>query len=399
MKDGGILARRGRGRALQSTRLAGRATRPANLTQKVYRVISRTQLVVVLLALMSAPWPRADRSQDAERLPPARARGGGQHLTVEDGDGVWNRTPRSLETRVQPSPWGSWSFRAFAALVLSGLLMGGYLLHTARIRARNRALQAEIRERQSAEEERDGLIAELGEKNEMLEDQNAELERFAYTVSHDLRTPLVTIKGFLGLLERHIAAGNAEAVAHDTAVINNAADKMRELLDDLLTLNRVGRVVNRSETVPLAELAEKAVDLVAAPISAGGVEVSIDSSMPEVRGDRRRLLQAMQNLIGNAVKFMGAQPEPRIEVGAERRGDEALCYVRDNGIGIDPKYHRTVFGLFDRLDPSVEGTGVGLALVKRIIEIHGGKIWIESDGRQTGATFFFTLPCEAGKLS
>ncbi len=316
-----------------------------------------------------------------------------------NNDGVWNGTPRSLEIRVRPPFRDTWSFRGFAVLALSGLLWAGYLLRTARIRARTRALQAEILERQRAEEERDRLIKELGDKNELLEDQNAELERFAYTASHDLRTPLVTIKGFLGLLERHIAAGNADAVVHDTAVINKAADKMRELLDDLLTLNRIGRVVNRSETVPLAELAREATDLVAAPISAGGVEVSIDTSMPEVHGDRRRLLQAMQNLVGNAVKFMGAQSEPHIEVGAEKRGDEALCYVRDNGIGIDPKYHQTVFGLFDRLDPSVEGTGVGLALVKRIVEVHGGKIWIESDGKQTGATFFFTLPCKVAKPS
>ncbi len=362
-------------------------------------MIYRTQLVVLLLALMSAPWPRVARSQGAERF---------QLTAVEDGLPLGRVTavPRDsrgfmwlnglIEDRSGLSRFDrdTWSFRALIALVLSGLAWGLYLARTARIRAHNRALQDEILVRRRAELERDRLIQELGDKNELLEDQNAELERFAYTVSHDLRTPLVTIKGFLGLLERHIAAGNAEAIAHDTAVISNAADKMRELLDDLLTLNRIGRVVNRSETVPLAELAREAADLVADPIRVRGAKVSIEDSMPEVHGDRRRLLQAMRNLIDNAVKFMGTQSEPRIEVGAEQRGGEALCYVRDNGIGIDPKYHHTVFGLFDRLDPSVEGTGVGLPLVKRIVEVHGGKVWIESDGRRPGATFFFTLPCK-----
>lgn len=315
-------------------------------------------------------------------------------VKASNNDGVWNETPRSLEIRVRPPYWGTWWFRAFVSTALLGLVWVGYLLRTAAIRARNRDLEAEIRERRRAEAERDELIAELGVKNELLEDQNAELERFTYTVSHDLQAPLVSIKGFLGLLQRDVAAGDAEAVARDAAVISNAADTMGELLEDLLSLSRVGRVVGRIEAVTLAGVAAEAADLFATPIRERGVEVSIDPSMPEVCGDRRRLLQAMQNLIGNAVRFMGDEPEPRVEVGGERRDDRALCWVRDNGIGIDPRYHEKVFGLFDRLDPSVEGTGVGLALVKRIVEVHGGEIWIESEGEGTGTTFFFTLPSD-----
>ncbi len=309
-----------------------------------------------------------------------------------NNDGVWNPTPRSLEIRVRPPFWGTWTFRVSAALALVGLVWGGYLMRTTSIRARNRALAAEIRERQRAEAERDRLIAELGEKNDLLRHQNAELESFTYSVSHDLKTPLVTIKGFLGLLKDDVAAGRAEAAARDAQVIDNAANKMYELLEDVLELSRVGRVVHPSEAVPLADLAREAAELVATPIHERGVELTIDPSMPEIRADRRRLLQAMQNLIGNAVKFMGEQAAPRVEIGAEMRGDEVLCYVRDNGIGIDPDYHEKVFGLFDRLDPAVRGTGIGLALVKRIVEIHGGEIWIESDGKNQGTTFFFTLP-------
>ena len=105
-----------------------------------------------------------------------------------------------------------------------------------------------------------------------------------------------------------------------------------------------------------------------------------------------RLLEVYQNLVENAVKFMGDQPAPRIEIGAHQNGEEVVCYVQDNGIGIDPRFHEKVFGLFDRLDQQVEGTGIGLALVKRIVEVHGGRIWVESTGEGHGSTFYFSFP-------
>ncbi|NQU20134.1 MAG: GHKL domain-containing protein, partial [Candidatus Nealsonbacteria bacterium] len=110
-----------------------------------------------------------------------------------------------------------------------------------------------------------------------------------------------------------------------------------------------------------------------------------------VFADRRRLLEVLQNLIDNAVKYMGDQPRPRIEIGSRRDGNETVCYVRDNGIGIDPRYGERIFGLFDQLDQSIDGTGIGLALARRIIEIHGGRIWVESDGLGHGSTFCFTV--------
>ena len=114
--------------------------------------------------------------------------------------------------------------------------------------------------------------------------------------------------------------------------------------------------------------------------------------MPVVYVDRIRLLEVYQNLIDNAVKLMGRQPEPRVEIGVERTNGEVVCFVRDNGI--DPRYHEKIFGLFDRLNHEGEGAGIGLALVKRIVEVHGGKIWVESEGSNRGSTFWFTLPLE-----
>jgi len=246
----------------------------------------------------------------------------------------------------------------------------------------------DITKRKLAEREREQSLAEL-------EVKNAELERFAYTVSHDLKAPLITILGFLGHLEDDLAQGRPDRLQGDILRIRRAAETMRQLLDDLLELSRIGRVFIPSEELPLAVVARDAVDLVAGPIAARGAVVEVSPDLPVVYGDRRRLVEVFENLLDNAVKFLGDQPQPRIEIGAREAdapGEPIVCYVRDNGIGIDPLYHEKVFGLFDKLDQQTEGAGVGLALVKRIVELHGGRIWVESEGQGNGSRFCFVIP-------
>ncbi len=268
-----------------------------------------------------------------------------------------------------------------------GVLAHTFNHMTERLRFLYEDLEQEIAERKRTEEQRKALIEEL-------ETKNAELERFTYTVSHDLKSPMVTIRCFLGLLEKDIAKEDHVRMEQDIKMILSASETMQRLLDELLELSRIGRLVNPSEEIPLEELVREAIDLVTGQIAERDVDVVVTPDLPTVYGDRLRLLELFQNLIENAVKFMGPQPEPRVVIGANRDGEETVCYVRDNGIGIDPQYHEKVFGLFNRLNPSSEGTGIGLALVKRIVELHGGRIWIESEGEGEGATFFFSLPAE-----
>jgi signal transduction histidine kinase len=223
-----------------------------------------------------------------------------------------------------------------------------------------------------------------------LENKNAELERFTYTVSHDLKSPLVTIAGFLGFLEEDIRKGDAQRLQATINRLHEAVIKMRRLMDELLELSRVGRLANPSAEVSLGDLAREAVELAQGQLMARQVEVRIEAHLPVVFVDRVRMVEVLQNLIVNAIKFMGNQEQPLIEIGLKKGNGQNAFFVRDNGIGIPREYHQKIFGLFDKLDSRSEGTGIGLALVKRIVEVHGGKIWVESELGK-GATFFFTL--------
>ncbi|HET9913421.1 MAG TPA: PAS domain S-box protein, partial [Anaerolineales bacterium] len=241
-------------------------------------------------------------------------------------------------------------------------------------------LQAELSVRQR-------LISEL-------ENKNAELERFTYTVSHDLKSPLFTIRGFLGYLEQDALSGNHERLKGDIRRITDATDKMQRLLNELLELSRVGRLKNESTYIDFNELASEALELVHGRIMGRGITMYIQPDLPRVYGDRPRLVEVLQNLLDNAAKFMEAQEQPCIEIGQEgEENGQPVFYVRDNGMGIAPGHHDRIFGLFNKLDPKTDGTGVGLALVRRILEVHGGRIWIQSEVGK-GATFFFTLPTQ-----
>jgi len=201
----------------------------------------------------------------------------------------------------------------------------------------------------------------------------------------------VTITTFLDYLEKDIKERNAEGVASNLGYIRTAADKMCRLLKELQELSRVGRNMQPAVEMPLGALLEEARVLAAGRISKRGIKTRITGETAVLFGDRQRLLEVFQNLFDNAAKFVGEQPDPLIEAGADLSGAEPVFFVRDNGIGLDPRYKDKIFGLFEKLDPATEGIGMGLVLVHKIIKAHGGRIWAESEGLGKGTVFRFTL--------
>lgn len=235
-------------------------------------------------------------------------------------------------------------------------------------------------------------IIELKQAEKELQNKNTELERFTYTVSHDLKSPLITIQSYAGMINKDLQAGNYARAESDLSRIEGAAGKMTRLLNDLLELSRVGRMMNEPSPIDMNRLVDNCLAQLSGLLELKHVDIVLQPDLPSVLGDAQRLSAVLQNLIENAIKYMGNQAAPRIEIGARVDGTETVFYVNDNGGGIDSSNHDKVFGLFNKLDAGSEGTGVGLTLVRRIVEIHGGRVWVESEGVGHGSRFCFTLP-------
>ncbi len=233
----------------------------------------------------------------------------------------------------------------------------------------------------------EGLLDELSAKN-------AEMESFVYTVSHDLKTPIVTIEGFIGALREDFADRLSETGEQYLRYMSEAARKMEVLINDLLNLSRIGRLSETKVEFSFGDLAREAVDILRPLLESGGIEVEVQADLPLVYGERKRIGQIIDNLLSNAVKYIGRNnPSPRIEVGCQEENGQRVFFVRDNGMGIEERYFEKIFQIFERLPAAKkvgEGTGIGLTIVKRIVELHGGRIWLTSEIGK-GTTFFFTL--------
>jgi PAS domain S-box-containing protein len=254
----------------------------------------------------------------------------------------------------------------------------------------------DVSERRRAERQIRRLNAELEQRvavrTAQLEESNRELESFSYSVSHDLRAPLRAIEGFSKiLLELHAPAFEPEA-QRMLGVVSANARRMSRLIDDLLAFSRLSRTDLRAQSVDMAALAREAFEELCPPEARARVRLEI-GDLPPCRGDAALLRQVWTNLVGNALKFSSLRDPALIRIGGERRGGEIVYHVRDNGVGFDMQYADKLFGVFQRLhDPEqFEGTGVGLAIVQRVVRRHGGRVWADAtpDG---GALFGFALP-------
>jgi len=237
------------------------------------------------------------------------------------------------------------------------------------------------------------VAAELRRRGELLQAANKELEAFSYSVSHDLRAPLRHIDGYAALLSKTAGEALNDKARRYLQTISDSAKQMGQLIDDLLVFSRMGRQEMLHSTVNLNQLIRTVIHDLRLDLQGTTISWTIDS-LPEVPGDPAMLRQVFMNLLSNAVKFTATRPKPRIEIGATRATPgEVTIFVRDNGVGFDMQYVNKLFGVFQRLhrNDEFEGTGIGLANVRRIIHRHGGRTWAEGAIDQ-GATFYLSLP-------
>ncbi|MBI4511300.1 MAG: hypothetical protein HY698_16825 [Deltaproteobacteria bacterium] len=239
------------------------------------------------------------------------------------------------------------------------------------------------------------LEREIKLKIQELARSNADLEQFAYLVSHDLQEPLRMVASFSQLLKKrhgeHIGAEASEFLGY----VLGGTERMKQMIDGILTYSRVGTHGRSLAPVNAEEVLAEVTEILRLAIEESGALISHDP-LPMILADRQQFVQLLMNLLGNALKFRGHNP-PRVHVSARRSDDEWIFSVADNGRGIDPRHFERIFLLFQRLhtDHEIPGLGIGLAVAKRIVERHGGRIWVASEpGR--GSTFTFTLPAEGG---
>lgn len=267
-------------------------------------------------------------------------------------------------------------------------------LHLMRMRLREQAAQLTAVNRQLEEEiaKHKAAEAEVRLRSAQLEAVNGELEAFSYSVSHDLRAPIRHLDGFAALLRQHAGPALDGKGARYLQIISDSAKQMGTLVDNLLNFSRIARVEMRKTAVDLSALVKEALQELGPDLAGREIAWTI-GELPTVQADAALLKQVLINLIGNAVKYTGRRPLGRIEIGHYAGADEVVVFVRDNGAGFDMRYLDKLFRVFQRLHhgSEFEGTGIGLANVRRIIQRHGGRIWAEGKVEE-GATFYFALP-------
>jgi signal transduction histidine kinase/sensor domain CHASE-containing protein len=252
----------------------------------------------------------------------------------------------------------------------------------------------EINQRKQAQ----AALHDNEKKLELLLDEltakNAELESFVYTVSHDLKTPIVTIEGFIGALREDFSEILSSDSEQYLNYISDAAHKMELLINELLNYSRIGRLEEKKTEFSMTLAVQEAMTTLRPQIERAGLVVDVQTDLPLVYADFKRIEQVIYNILSNAVKYIGQNnTNPRIDIGCKEQNSEKIFWVQDNGIGIDHRYFDKIFMIFERLPAAksaAEGTGIGLAIVKRIIENHGGRIWLTSELNK-GSTFYFTL--------
>ncbi|WP_158973473.1 two-component regulator propeller domain-containing protein [Cellulophaga sp. L1A9] len=310
-------------------------------------------------------------------------------IKSSNSDGIWNNNETTLHITITPPFWKTWWFRLLLiVLLISGIYLVLYL-RIKNIKKYQLTLEKEIDERtqqlQLQKKELKKIADELTTKNE-------EIQRFTFAVSHDLKSPLSGIKGIASLIPMEFVMKDYPELEQYLEMINISCDTMNNLIGDITKIAKIGKIENKNEILDVNEIVALSTTLVKGKLKVAKVKLIVEEDLPNIYGDRNRIIQVFGNLLDNAIKYMGDQKEPVVHIKAQENEDNIQFSVSDNGSGMDEKSLKKLFSPFERFHANVKGTGLGLYMIKQIIESHNGTIYAKSEGTGKGTTFYVVIP-------
>ncbi|MBO0593529.1 GHKL domain-containing protein [Cellulophaga sp. E16_2] len=306
-----------------------------------------------------------------------------------NADGVWVDNELNLHITISPPYWKTWWFQL---LIVALVFLFFYIAYQIKIKTFKENQQ--MLEQKVAERTKELLFQKdkLVEAATNLDSKNKEIQRFTFAVSHDLKSPLNNIKGIAGLIPLEIKLEDFPDIKEYLSLIDISCNNMSELIADITEIARLGKIENKNELLETNEILNLTRDLIKVKLSTENIELNIAQNLPEIFGDRKRIIQVFGNFLDNAIKYMGNQPNPTISVDFEDNGDTNRFLIRDNGSGMNERALKRLFTPFERFHDNVKGTGLGLYMVKQIVTSHGGTITATSEGSGKGTTFILILP-------
>ncbi|WP_158973626.1 two-component regulator propeller domain-containing protein [Cellulophaga sp. L1A9] len=306
-----------------------------------------------------------------------------------NSDGVWVNNELDLHITITPPYWETWWFRSLFVALIFFLFYIAHYIKLRTIKKNQRRLELKVAERTKE------LLYQKNKSVEAAKDlelKNEEIQRFTFAVSHDLKSPLNNIKGIAGLIPLELVMEEFPNIEEYLGLIDVSCNNMNELIEDITEIARLGKIENKNELLKTNEILNLSRDLIKGKLSMENIELNIAENLPEIFGDRNRIIQIFGNFLDNAVKYMGDQPTPIITITYEVNGDTNSFLIRDNGLGMDERALKKLFTPFERFHVNVKGTGLGLYMVKQIAISHGGTITATSEGKGKGTTFKLILP-------
>lgn len=305
-----------------------------------------------------------------------------------NSDGVWADNEKRLHITVDPPFWKTWWFRLLVIFFISGCFYITYVIKVKSIKKYQAQLERRIDERTKQLQQQKNKLMEVADE---LSARNEEIQRFTFAVSHDLKSPLSNIKGIVGLIPMEMVMQDFPNLQEYLGLIDVSCDTMNELISDITEIARLGTIENRNEILDTNKIMNLARILISGKLSTEGVQLDIADNLPDIYGDRNRMIQVFGNLLDNAVKYMGNQETPIITVGFEQDDGINKFWVKDNGSGMEERALKNLFTPFLRFHSNVKGTGLGLYMIKKIVLSHNGTITAESEGKGKGTTFTVSL--------